>query len=366
MSATTSVALRRVDGVALAPPEPGGFVPAQAYVSQEIFELEMRALFPRSWVFVADTNDLTRPGDFVSAAVGYEPVVVVRGKDHEIRAFSNVCPHRAAVVAEGSGNCGARLQCPYHGWSFRLDGSLAAAPFADGFEGRYRPDELGLKPLRTGVWEQFVFVNVSGDAPPLLDWLEGAPAALAGHELRSAPRRYLLEDPVEANWKVLMDNGICGYHPTVVHASSLCRRPFHEPRGRSGRTTASVAITWSEPPEVVKPGVSGEAALGSVIFDIFPNFVVSGAPDGSLCAYWWRPVAVDRSIAGSSGYSTMADDPRMDDAFVHQIQEEDYAICRRVQAGLRSRFYTPGPQHELEYRVHCFQRWVMEMLASAP
>ncbi len=355
-----------LDGVSLVCPPPGTFIPPRTYLSPAVFELEMSEVFPRSWVFVGDTTDLAKPGDFFTTEVGYEPVVVVRSGDSSIRAFSNVCPHRAALVATGTGNCGARLRCPYHGWSFALDGSLAAAPLRGGFDGTFEPEHLGLRSLRLDVWGPFVFVNLSGDAPPLDEWLEGAPAAMADHELEHLPRRHRVEDEVDVNWKVLVDNGICGYHPLVVHPQSLCRTPFEEPRGRAGRTTASVTITATEPPAIgVKDGLRGAARGGSVIYDVFPNFVVSASPSGSVNAYWWRPLAVDRSLAGTAGYSSHEHDPRLAPDLVRQVQDEDYAICRRVQAGLRSRLYQPGPQHELELRVHAFQRWVMGALADA-
>lgn len=348
----------------LVPPSPGTFIPAPAYLSAEIFELEMREVFPRSWVFVGDTTDLAESGDFVTTAVGYEPVVVVRDDENALWAFSNVCPHRAALVADGNGNCGARLRCPYHGWSFSLDGTLAAAPFSDDFDGALHPERLGLRPLRLDTWGPFLFVNVSGDAPPLIEWLEGAPEAMADHELERLPRRHRVEDEIDVNWKVLVDNGVCGYHPRVVHGDTLCRTPFEEPRARAGRTTASVTLTSAEPPgHGVKPGLQGAARLGSVIYDVFPNFVVSASPSGSVNSYWWRPVGLGHSVAGTAGYCPHDDDPRLSPDLVRQVQEEDYVICRRVQAGLRSRLYRPGPQHALELRVHAFQRWVMDALA---
>jgi len=355
-----------VDGVPLLPPPVDSYIPARAYTSESIFELEMREIFPRSWVFIGDVGDVAQPGDYLTESIGHEPVVVVRGSDDQLRAFSNVCPHRAAVVAEGAGNCGARLMCPYHGWSFRHDGTLAAAPFSGDFVEPLDMERLGLRPLRLEVWERFMFVNVSGDAPPLADWLEDAPRLLGNHELASVPRILRIEDPVGANWKVCYENGIDAYHPQAVHADSLCTIPTVDPDIRAGGTTASSVSTWAQMPmPYVKGGLVGRAREGPVIFNIFPSFIVSAQPSGSAAIYWWRPVSIDRTVAGTASYSIHADDPRLDETLVHQVQDEDVVICERVQTGLRSSLYRPGPRHNRELRVHGFQRWYMESLARA-
>jgi len=355
-----------LDGLPLVPPPEHSYLPARAYVSEAVFAVEMREVFPRSWVFVGDTHDLARPGDFVTTSIGYEPVLAIRGDDDEIRAFSNVCPHRAALVAEGVGNCGARLNCPYHGWSFRSDGSFATAPLSSEYETPLDPDEMGLRPLRVDTWGPFVFVNVSGNAPPLAEWLEDAPSALAAHEMHATPRLHRLEDPVEANWKVCYENGIDGYHSPAVHAGSLCLLPTTDRVFRAGRTTASVTSRWEKPPmDFVKDELEGKAREGPIIFNVFPSFIVSAQPSGSFCIYWWRPDALGRSVAGTAGYSIHDDDPRLDNAMVRQVQDEDMEICAKVQTGLGSQLYRPGPRHPRELRVHGFQRWYMEALTAA-
>lgn len=361
-----STALDHLDGVALVAPPDDSYIPAQAYVSDAIFDTEMREVLPSSWIFVGDIYDLAEPGDYLTTIIGYEPVVVVRGDDMELRAFSNVCPHRATTVADGAGNCGARLRCPYHGWSFHHDGTLAAAPFAGEFERPLDFDQLGLRPLRVGVWELFVFVNVSGDAPALSEWLEDADDMLRGHQLHTVPRILRIEQPVAANWKVCYENGMDTYHVQTVHAGSLCTIPTDKPTLHVGRTTASSVSRWANMPmPYVKETLEGQARQGPVIVNIFPGFIVSAQPSGSAAIYWWRPVALGRSVAGTASYSIHDDDPRLGEALVRQIQDEDVVICERVQTGLRSRYYQPGPRHTRELRVNGFQRWYIDALAAA-
>lgn len=359
-------AVHQLDGVELVEPPDDSYIPAQTYVSEAIFEVEMRDVLPRAWIFVGDIHDLAEPGDFITTSIGHEPVVVVRGADMELRAFSNVCPHRATTIVEGAGNCGARLRCPYHGWSFRHDGTLAAAPFSGEFERPLDFDQLGLRPLRIGVWGLFVFVNVSGDAPALSEWLEDAEEMLRGHQLHTVPRILRIEQPVAANWKVCYENGMDAYHVQTVHADSLCTIPTEQPTLRIGRTTASSVSRWANMPmPFVKESLEGQARQGTVIVNIFPGFIVSAQPSGSIAVYWWRPESLARTVAGTASYSVHDDDPRLGETLVRQIQDEDVVICERVQVGLQSRFYQPGPRHGRELRVNGFQRWYMRALAAA-
>ena len=121
------------DGIVIEPPPDDSFMDPAGYFSEKLFDLEMRVVYPRSWVFVGDLSQLRKPGDYVTETIGTEPVMVVRGRDGTLRAFVNVCPHRASTLVEGSGNCGRALVCPYHGWTFHLDGRLAATPHPRGF-----------------------------------------------------------------------------------------------------------------------------------------------------------------------------------------------------------------------------------------
>src|SRR5689334_20873787 len=107
----------RIDGIDLGTPREGELLPPRAFTSPAVYEAELRGIFEKSWVHVADAPELRRAGDFVTATVGRVPLVIVRGHDGALRGLVNACRHRGATVAEGAGNCGATLRCPYHGWS---------------------------------------------------------------------------------------------------------------------------------------------------------------------------------------------------------------------------------------------------------
>ena len=358
------------DGIVIEPPPDDTFMDPAGYFSQKLFDLEMRVVYPRSWVFVGDLSQLRSPGDYVTETIGTEPVMVVRGRDGTLRAFVNVCPHRASTLVEGSGNCGRALVCPYHGWTFHLDGRLAATPRPGGFVEPVDRSAHGLREVRVDVWLQFVFVNVSGDAPPLHEWLHPAPEQFARHNLEAATRVYELDDEVNANWKVMMDNAFCDYHLEFVHENTLGRFADastlqEEIWDYTGRLTSQ----WSDEQLArtdVLPALAAANSYGSVAFGVFPNWFIAAFPNGGCSLMWWNPISLDRSRARVWNYSPdPGADARADFEMLKAVQAEDYAICEKVQRGLRSRSYRPGPQHYLELRVRGHQQRLMKMLADA-
>ena len=140
-------------------------LPAWTYDNAELTELEMEQVFLRNWMFVAHISDIPRAGDYHCFELAGERAVVVRGQDDEIRAFHNQCRHRASrVVAEHRGHCGKAMICPFHGWSYNLDGSLKNIPKRDSFPD-LDPGEFGLKALDCEVWQGMIFVRFGGDGP---------------------------------------------------------------------------------------------------------------------------------------------------------------------------------------------------------
>jgi phenylpropionate dioxygenase-like ring-hydroxylating dioxygenase large terminal subunit len=360
----------RLDGIELRPPPDGSFMEPRSYFSPAFFDLEMRTVFPKSWVFVGELSQLRLPGDYVTELVGYEPVLVLRDRDGALRAFSNTCPHRASLVAVGQGNAGRNLVCPYHGWTFALDGRLVGVPHQTRFEAPVDKDAFGLKELRVDAWAQWVFVNVSGDAPPLHEYLESIPGDLADHELTGLSRIHTIDDVIEANWKVVMDNAFCDYHLPYIHADSLGAFVELSTLIESiGETTGRVYAPWKPerlaglPP---RDALVGDAAGGSLAYSVFPNWFVGAFPSGGATVMWWTPIDLTHTRARVWNYSPDPDaDPRSELVQLRMIQEEDYEICRKVQVGLRSALYRPGPQHGLELRIRGYQQRLMTMLADA-
>lgn len=358
------------DGIVIEPPADDTFMNPEVYFSEPLFDLERKFVFPSSWVFVGDLSQLRKPGDYITETIGHEPVLVTRGRDRVLRAFVNVCPHRASPLAQGTGNCGRRLVCPYHGWTFELDGRLVGIPYRKGFSTPINRDDYRLREVPLGVWQQFVFVNVSGDAPPLLEWLYPMPEQLSSHGLKEAAKFYEIDDEVNANWKVMMDNAYCDYHLPYVHGDSIGQyADLNAVREDVWDYTGRIITRWT--PEqleaaTVRPELTGDASTGAYAFSVFPNWFIAAFPNGGAMVMWWTPLSLDRSRARVWSYSPQADDDnRADVELLNAVQREDYAICELVQKGLRSQFYRPGPRHYMERKIHGFQQRLMKMLATA-
>jgi carnitine monooxygenase subunit len=187
------------------------------YSGPEFVAPERERIFARSWQYVGHMGQLAQPG-YVAAPVGDIPVVVTRDRDDALRAFLNVCRHRGSVVASGEEKR-ASLQCPYHAWTYGLDGALLAAPRADR-EGGIEPG-VSLRPASVGTWGPLVFVNPDADAAPLGDTLGRLPelVAEAGIEVGSLEFRHRAESSVQANWKLVAENFLECYHCAVAHPS---------------------------------------------------------------------------------------------------------------------------------------------------
>jgi choline monooxygenase len=195
----------------------GRTLPFDWYSDPAVLRLERERIFARAWQYAGRADQVAEPGAFFTCDLGGVPVVVVRGKDGELRAFFNVCRHRGSLVCEGEGRR-ETLQCPYHAWTYDLDGSLRAAPRSDREPG-FDKDGLGLVPVSVGAWGPFVFVNPDGDAAPLADTLGDLPALVAGAGLDVDGLRFLKRSTseYEANWKVCSENFLECYHCQVAH-----------------------------------------------------------------------------------------------------------------------------------------------------
>jgi phenylpropionate dioxygenase-like ring-hydroxylating dioxygenase large terminal subunit len=205
-----------IDSVELSPPAPGKNLPPRAFTSPEIFELEQRAIFARSWIHVADAGDLAEPGSYVTATLGRTPIVVLRDrKTDTLRGFLNACRHRGAQLLEGKGTCDKQIKCPYHAWSYGHDGALLGVPYREEFPAEV--GEMSLIPIRVGTVGPLVFACIDPTVPDLASWVGELPAALAAVGADSWQLGFELTYDIAANWKLFVENANDGYHVPFVH-----------------------------------------------------------------------------------------------------------------------------------------------------
>ncbi len=261
------------------------------YTDPAILDIEKTRIFLRTWQLVGTLSHacgevdgvkrtIADPESFFTADVAGEPVIVVRDKQGILRAFSNVCRHRAGPIALGSG-CKNVLRCQYHGWTYTLDGRLIGTPDVEGVE-FFDRSTMGMVPLRVEVWEQFIFVNFDTQAEPLASYLGKIPEQVRGFQfegLQFAERRDYV---INCNWKVYVDNYLEGYHIPIAHPGLMREIDYAHYRTDTYRYYSQQfapirAMKAEENPErFYEPGSGLQQAA---YFWIFPNLMVNIYPD---------------------------------------------------------------------------------------
>ena len=196
-------------------------LPASAYTSEEFFRLEQRKYFARTWMGVAYTCDIPDPGDAMPITVAGLPIILVRTGAGDVKAFHNVCRHRAAMVLTEPCKKAKQLQCPYHAWAWDLDGKLRAAPYFDGSksgleEGILDRESLGLISVPCAVWHHWIFVNLDGNAPPVEEHMQPLTDLMNGADLGATQIAERVDWEFQANWKMSNDNWE-NYHHMWAH-----------------------------------------------------------------------------------------------------------------------------------------------------
>jgi choline monooxygenase len=337
-------------------------IPSDWYTDPRIADLESRTVFSRSWQMVGRIEQVAEPGRFLTDTLAGEPILVVRGADGRLRAFFNVCRHHAAAVMTEPEGCARSLRCPYHGWTYGLDGGLLGTPDFAGVRG-FDKGVNGLVPIAVETWEKFVFVRLDADAPSLPEFL-GADLVsqigrldLAGFHFMER-RRY----DFECNWKVFVDNYLDGgYHIPFLH------RGLDSVLDYSRYTIENGARHCLQKSPMVREGAepkTGAVRLGDVAlyYWAYPNFMVNwyeGVMDTNLV----RPLGVNRTEVIFDFYFpdvSSEEARRRNIASIEvgqRIQDEDTSICRSVQRGLASRAYRAGRLSERrEGGEHLFHR----------
>jgi len=354
-------------------------LPAAVYCSEEVYRLEQSELFGRMWLCIGREMDLPKPGDFFTHDVGDERILVVRGSDAILRAFFNVCRHRGSrLVDEPRGEGLERLRCPYHAWTYALDGRLSQAPrMGAGFaRGGY-----SLVQVRLELFAGFIFVNLDEHAEPLGRYLAELPdlSRYRMEELRCGRRA---EYEVEANWKFPCENySECyhcpGVHPQLVRISDTLAPSERVLESgacfnggamalRDGFTTMSTSGR-SRLPQI--PGLSADDHRKVLYYLVYPNFLLSPHPDYVLTHTVW-PLTPTRSrivcewLFTSEALAMEGFDPADVVEFWDLTNRQDWGLCERAQAGASSRGYRQGPYQSSEDCVHAFDRWYADKLAG--
>ncbi len=353
---------------------------SRLYTDPSVLELEKEKIFRRTWQLAGTSRQscgeaagvpktLLDPETYLCADVAGEPVVLSRDASGVLRAFSNVCRHRAGPIAEGAG-CQKTFRCGYHGWTYTLDGRLIGTPDVEGME-FFDRSTMGMVPLALAAWEQFLFVNFDRDAPPLAAFLDDIPERarrFAVPEFEFAERRDYV---VECNWKVYVDNYLEGYHIPIAHPGLMREIDYAgyrvEPRRYSSQQIAPVRPKTE--PAAAGARVYGEPGQDEALYYwVFPNLMLNLYPE-NLQVNLVVPLSHEKTLTIFEWYYRDAHSPavreRMQRAveFSHQVQNEDIHLCEAVQRGLRSATYDRGRYSvKRENGVHHFHSLLAEFL----
>jgi phenylpropionate dioxygenase-like ring-hydroxylating dioxygenase large terminal subunit len=353
--------------------------PAYYYTSPELYELEVRNIFLKEWLWVGHVEQVQQPGDYFTFTVVNEPLVVVRDHGGELRAFSAVCRHRGAVVAAGAGNCKA-FSCPYHSWTYALSGKLIGAPEMEKVQG-FDATQYGLIPLKVETWEGIIFVNFDPQSQPLAASLGDLPEYVKNYKLGEMVCTERREYDFPCNWKMLVENATEGYHlPGTHHTSEGTEYGAlqnwtvkAEPQGLYDDLifTGSEAVTMSVPGSVDKvaatiAGLTPTQQREHHFLLLYPNQLLVFQPDSVLCFVMLPEgpahvkVIVDwhfpKPLVEGPGFAEIA---KANYDGVEGFNDQDIHVLGLTYQGYQSRLFRPG-RFSLHERIpHRFAHYIL-------
>jgi len=346
-------------------------LPATLYFDPEIYAIEKETIFGQTWQVVGHRDQVAKPGDYFTTELIGEPLLIVRGADARLRAFYNVCRHRAGPPAEG---CGSRklFRCGYHGWTYDLDGSLISATEIEGVAD-FRRQDFALIPVSVAEWFNLVFANLNSDAAKLRQLLRGLDKRVEKFPFAAMKRFARRTYEMNCNWKTYIDNYLEGYHLPSVHPGLNRELDYNayevEPHHNFVRQFSP--IRGAQPGDAAPRRYQESSPdLTTDYFWIFPNWMLNCYPD-NVSLNIVLPLGPERSLAIFEWYlpeedhATPAASASVE--FSHQIQIEDIAICEVVQKNLHSRSYTRGRfSVKQEKGVHAFHRLYAAQMNECP
>jgi Rieske 2Fe-2S family protein len=325
------------------------------FVSPEIFAEEQKKIFANEWLLVGHQSQIANAGDYIVQRVNGESLIVIRDKRGEINGFFNVCRHRGSRLIENDGGNCAAIQCPYHAWTYGLDGRLIGAPHMDeglGFEKANYP----LRQVKLGRWEGFIFVNLNNKPPPLEKWFAPLKRKFSHWNMSILRPAKRIEYDVNANWKLMFENYSECYHCPGVHPQLQKVSPYDSAEndlhkgpflGGFMKINAGKSLTMS--------GNACAAFVGKIenlqqvfYYSIFPNMLLSLHPEYVMVHQLW-PQSPDRTLIicdwlfHPNAFKRKDFNPGDAIEFWDLTNKQDWHVCELSQQGISSRAYEPGP-----------------------
>jgi phenylpropionate dioxygenase-like ring-hydroxylating dioxygenase large terminal subunit len=353
-------------------------LPPAIYHDRTILARELETIFRREWLCMGRLAEMPRPGDYLSRDLVGAPVVAIRQRDGSVRAFANVCRHRAARLVDGDGHA-ARLSCPYHSWTYDLDGRLVGAPFMQQTPG-FELDRYRLTEWRCETWQGFVYVCPDTGTPSLARRLDVLAARIGDFRMADYEPVFVGEDTWSTNWKCLVENYMDAYHVHRVHAGSFGKYGTSEEHTRLFDGTEACSYHYVEEqagPKAVAPHpdntwISDANRSRTWLINIFPShtlqlqpdllWYLSILPDGVAGTRIRWSVSIPREILAAAGDRQAVIDEVM--SLIHQVNDEDRPIVENVFRATASADAVRGPLSYLERNVWQFGRYLARKLCA--
>jgi glycine betaine catabolism A len=361
-------------------PEGATTLPAEYYVSREFFQRELERLFGRAWICAGREEQVERPGQFFVREIVGESIIITRSPGGHVNAFYNVCRHRGTrLCTEQQGAFPGSIQCPYHAWTYDLDGRLVGAPHMDEVP-HFQKQDYPLHQVHSDVWDGHLFMNLS-ETPSmsLMEQLGPLPEKFRPWQMAELRLGHRIVYDVKANWKLVIQNYNECLHCPNLHPA--LNRLSHYLSGENeplqatymgGRMDLRPGVATLSPdgtcPRAFLPGLSPDDVRRVYYYAIFPNMLLSLHPDYMMVHTLW-PIAPDRTINVCEWHFHPTEiarpgfDPKDAVAFWDMTNRQDWHVCELSQAGISSRAYKPGPYSNREDLLYAFDRMIVELHA---
>ena len=352
-------------------------MPTSVYTSEDFVEAELKHVFSKDWYCVGRADALSKTGDYVTAELAGQPIVVLRDADHQLRAMSNVCLHRMSTLLQDRGNA-KTIVCPYHAWTYNLDGKLRGAPAMSQNEG-FCKDHYRLPQVRCEEWLGWVFVCLDPDAQAVSVQLSEVEDMISAYDMTNYSESFYEEHVWNTNWKVLAENFMESYHLPVCHAGTIGGLSKLEdmvcPPGRPAFNyhtilkDESLRIAMAHPTKNNR--LKGEERRTTYLLALYPSLMITLTP-----GYFWYislhpkgPGQVHIRFGGGMS-NDFAEDTDVDENFTQlktlldEVNVEDRGCTEKVFNGLCSDAATPGHLSHLERPNYDFAQYLMGKIAA--
>lgn len=316
-------------------------LPSIIYRDIDFYNFEQKNIISKTWQYVCSVNEIKNKGDYYISQVSNNPIIISRGEDEKIRAFYNVCSHRAGPIALKNGNCNV-LKCKYHGWTYNHQGKLIGLPEFEGVE-NFDKNNFGLKPINIDIWENLIFINLSNESEPLSEYIKGIKERISPINLSTKKFYKRIVYNINCNWKVYVDNYLEGYHLIQVHPELNDLLDYKNYITEAYKYYSLQYSPFKSGENIYTSNDNGEAFY----YFIYPNLMLNILPN-RLQTNLVIPESVNKTkvifdyyyddIESDLSKKIINDDLEYSDI----IQKQDIEICENVQLGLESNVYNKG------------------------